>query len=78
MTNKQLQDEIIFYAFRYCLGRRTFAVSDMVEYLLNNWNDISKRVRDKITEEITTAIKRNEAGMDCDVRQWKKLLTKEL
>ena len=67
-------DHIIFYAFRYCLGRRTYAVSEMVSYLFNNWNNISKRVRDKITEEIANAIENKRAGMECDIKQWEKIL----
>ena len=28
--------EIVFYAFRYCLGRMTYAVSDFCEYATDN------------------------------------------
>lgn len=74
MNNKRIDDNIIFYAFRYCLGRKTYAVAEMVDYLLDNWNDISKNLRDKIKKEIANAIENKRVGMDCDIKDWQRLL----
>ena len=69
-------DDIIFFAFRYCLGRRTYAVSMMVDYLLENWSNLPKNIRDKIKKEIEGAIKNDEAGADYDIEKWRKILNK--
>lgn len=59
--------EILIYTFRYCLGRRTYAVNDCVEYLHSYWQEL-------IHKEINEAIDRNDAGADFDVRNWRKVL----
>jgi len=67
-------DEIIFFAFKYALGRRTGVASTVVDYLKENWKDISYRFRDLIVKEIKQAIKENMAGHDCDIEKWKEIL----
>ena len=67
-------ENIIFYAFRYALGRRTYAVGDVVECIKNNWTNLKKSTQEKIKKEIIIAIKRDEAGMECDKKQWQEIL----
>jgi len=71
-----MKENIILYAFRYCLGRQSYAVSEMVEYLLENWKNISEQTKEKIKHEIECAIRSNEAGANIDVKEWKKILSK--
>lgn len=66
-------EDIAFYAFRYALGRMTYAVKDVVDYLIENWNNVSIKNKELIIKEIDIAIKEGKAGMDCDVKQWQKL-----
>ena len=73
---KQINQNIVFYAFRYCLGRRTGAVDEMVGYLKEHWEDLDSRTQSQIKQEIKTAIDREEAGSHCDVKDWESLLTK--
>lgn len=73
-----LEHNIIFYAFRYALGRQTYAPSEVVGYLETYWQDIPTMIRHKIQEEIRQAIVRGEAGADIDVKTWKKVLDLEV
>lgn len=73
-----LESNIIFYAFRYALGRQTYAPSEVVGYLETYWQDIPTMTRHKIQEEIRQAIARGEAGADIDVTTWNKILALEV
>ena len=70
----KINSAIIFYAFRYALGRKTYVVSEVVDYLIENWKELSNTTQFLIQTEIRIAIERKEAGMNMDVKQWKKLL----
>ena len=61
-------EAIMFYAFRYALGRMTYATSDVRSYLENNWNELNINTRKLIHKEIKEAINN-------DVASWKKLLS---
>lgn len=61
-------------AFRYALGRQTYVVSDVVETIIRNWDELSSDVQHKIKIEIEEAISRDMAGHEMDVKQWKKVL----
>lgn len=69
-----LTEDILFLAFRYCLGRRTYVVHDMVETLIDKWEQLSDRYKFLIQKEIKQAIEDDMAGMDMDVAEWKKVL----
>lgn len=45
-------EDMVFYAFRYCLGRQTYCVSDCVENLKSIWNNLSVQTRELICQEI--------------------------
>jgi len=70
-------DEMILYAFRYCLGRSSYAVGICIEYLIDNWDKISKKNKALIHKEINQAIADNDAGWGCDIEAWKKILKLE-
>lgn len=71
MTKLNKEDiDILFFAFRYALGRRTAAVPMVADYMKNHWDDIDERTQRKIQEEIACAIDRDEAGDDCDQSAW--------
>ncbi|MDD2822821.1 MAG: hypothetical protein PHQ59_01945 [Candidatus Daviesbacteria bacterium] len=76
MTKLNKEDiDILFFAFRYALGRRTGAVSLVVDYLKNHWVEIDGHTQKQIQEEITQAIDRNEAGDNCDIENWLEIKT---
>jgi len=67
-------EEILFFCFRYFLGRKTIYVSIFVEELLKRWETLSLRNQGMIKREIKQAIKYNRAGMDMDIEEWEKIL----
>ena len=72
-----LNEEILFYAFRYALGRRSYAVSEVSDAIIENWDSLSNTYKDLIIEEINTAIKNKSAGMECDIKNWQRILLLE-
>jgi len=69
-----IDEDIVFYAFRYCLGRRTYAVSDCARYLHQHWHALRPRTQHLIHREIHEALERNAAGDVIDVRMWQDVL----
>jgi hypothetical protein len=72
-----LSEEILFYAFRYVLGRSTYAVHTVASALEDNWEDLEIDTRTLICKEIKTAIEENRAGMVVDMRMWQRLVRME-
>ena len=62
------------WAFRYALGRRTGAVTDVVDHLKMHWKKLEPFTQEQIKEEIQSAIDRWDAGQSCDVDSWKEIL----
>ncbi len=65
-------------AFRYALGRMTYAVSCVSNHLIENWDNFKPSEQEVIVREIKEAIKNNNIGMDCDKRQWERILLLEM
>ncbi len=70
----KFSSEILFYAFRYALGRKTYVVSDVINCLEQNWSKLDYQQKAEIQGEIQTAIDEQNAGMDMDIKQWQKIL----
>ncbi len=68
-------DILLFCAFRYALGRMTYIVSTAVELICKYIDALHPHTKLLMIKEITTAIAKGEAGWDCDVQEWKVLLT---
>jgi len=66
-----VDDGVLFCAFRYALGRMTYVVFEVCEAIKQNADHIQPKLRHKMVEEITEAIEKGAAGMDCDVEHWK-------
>jgi len=64
------QSELIFCAFRYCLGRMTYIVSQMCDYLVDHWTDIEPAYQKMIHKEIEEALELGRAGMEQDQDSW--------
>ncbi len=67
-------DLMVTAAHRYCLGRRTYIVSECVNWLISNWKRLEDHTKKLILEETQEAIDRDYAGESCDVREWNKIL----
>lgn len=72
-------------AFRYYLGRTTYAVSDFCELLIKNWPDLDVKTQELIKKELqeasikdseqrSTSYKWPALGHDCDKVEWDKVL----
>lgn len=77
-----VQSDIIFYAFRYALGRRSYSVSTVVNYIKNNMPLVHDRVKKVMIKEIQEAVAEQRAGDEfIDAPEWttlRKLLQEEL
>lgn len=66
----KVDEDILFYAFRYALGRATYAVSDVVEALILVEPKLSWRTKEQIANEIEKAHNEDNLGHDCDKELW--------
>lgn len=65
---------LILKSFRYCLGRKSMAVSECVEIIIEYWEVLSSAFKLIIYKEIQEAIDRGEAGMQEDIKEWDRIL----
>lgn len=69
-----VNEDILFYAFRYALGRETYAVKQVVNEIIIHWPTISQKLKVAVRTEIIRAIDTGNAGAVCDMENWKKIL----
>jgi hypothetical protein len=70
-----IDEDILFYAFRYALGRSTYAVADVVLAILRNWKDLSGDCKQLMKKEILEYRERNGlCGMQMDDDEWQKVV----
>ena len=71
-------------AVRYCLGRRTYIVSDCKEWLCEIWDKLPEKAKAIIQRDVEEAFQRDdearesgkghlELGHDCDRRSWEQV-----
>lgn len=73
LTNAEIES-LLFYAFRYTLGRKTYAVNDVATLLIKCSPILHSNTKNKILEEIQKAIRDGEAGQKCDVSDWESVM----
>ena len=66
-------ENMVMWAFRYALGRKTGAVLDVVEQLKIHWENLKPFTQKQIKQEISFAIKMKMAGDDCDIEKWNEI-----
>jgi hypothetical protein len=75
---------VFICTFRYALGRRSSAVSDCVDLLVEHWNNIPINMRNIIQHELEQAFVKDDEtrehgggykplGDDCDRWQWERV-----
>jgi len=69
-----LSEEILLYAFRYALGRMTYAVGIVSDTIITHWDEINPILQAIIHKEIREAINSLHAGMAMDIECWNKVL----
>lgn len=65
-----IDDGVLFSAFRYALGRRTYVVAETAKAIKMNVTRIQPKLRTKMIEEIEEAIRDGYAGMQMDIDEW--------
>lgn len=65
--------DILFFAFRYALGRRTFAPSIVARQIKQNIKEMPTNDLNTIDMEIMEAWVAGGLGDECDVRTWVNL-----
>jgi hypothetical protein len=66
-----IDDGVLFNAFRYSLGRRTYVVAETAKAIKMNVSRIQPKLRIKMIEEIEEAIRDGHAGMQMDIDEWR-------
>lgn len=75
MNNTELNN-LLYYSFRYALGRQTYAVQDVADLLIKHKNRLKNK--DKYIQAIKYAIEVGQAGsINIDVPIW-NAVAKEL
>ena len=70
---------ILIFALRYALGRKTSAVQRMVEWILEEWNRITPNDRDFIVKEIVEFENNyGSLGYDWQRELWYRIVNKHL
>lgn len=69
---------LLLNSFRYCLGRKTYAVSECVDMLVEYWRHLPLQWQAQIKTDISRAIADGNAGMEMDIAEWKKILKMNL
>jgi hypothetical protein len=67
--------QILLCAFRYSLGRMTYITGDCADWLTRYWHLIPAAWQEQIHGDILKAIEQGHAGHECDIRQWKRVLS---
>ena len=72
----KVDENILFYAFRYALGRRTYAVKDVTETLRRLWPQLTEKFRWAVQKEIREAgdCVGLSLGSKADAEEWLKIL----
>jgi len=71
---EEKQRELLIYAFRYTLGRATYAPHTIVEILKLRWGMLSDSDKRLFQSEIKEAIEHDNAGHYCDKKAWQSIL----
>lgn len=79
------EDSAAIWAFRYCLGRQTYAVGSCVDWLIDAWPLLDEHAKTIIARDLKEEIQRDDAfraagdsykplGWDCDRKEWVRLM----
>jgi len=65
---------ILIFAFRYAIGRMTYAPSILLEELKRNWNEFGPGTKKQIKDDIIRQKEIDGLGMGCDQKLWLEIL----
>lgn len=61
------QKSVIMSAFRYALGRKTYVVADVIDYIMEHIEDIDTVTKEIMVKEISET---TDLGMEMDIARW--------
>lgn len=67
-------EDVLFFAFRYALGRRTGAVTLLVAQIKRHWAKLRPATQVQIKEEIKNHEVHYSLGDQCDIDAWYEIL----
>jgi len=68
------QDILLFCAFRYALGRRSYVVGTIVDIIIANWEHMPTSRREMFQRDIREAIETDRCGSKYDIERWERIL----
>lgn len=71
-----MNDDILFFAFRYVLGRMSYSVKIVTDEILHSAEHIRPKLRKVMMKEIDEAYRENRLGMDMDAERWHRVRKK--
>ncbi len=74
MNDKWENHLMVLAAFRYCLGRQTYIVSECIDWLISIWDEVRRIPKNLIIGEIMDALEGDCAGDPCDGKSWRAFL----
>ena len=66
----EVEPIILFWAFRYALGRRSYAVKMVADVMIEHRKDFDTTMNALIRAEIDEAVSKGYAGDSFDVQTW--------
>ena len=69
-----INENILVFAFRYALGRKTTAPGIVADVLIERWNDLKPHTQIQVQREIGSAMAMGEAGSSIDLDTWQAVL----
>ena len=69
-----INENILVFAFRYALGRRSTAPGIVADVLINRWNELKPHTQIQVQREIGSAMAMGEAGGSIDLDTWQRVL----
>ena len=67
------EESVLFYAFRYALGRTTYAPEVVAEEVMRRITEMRPESKLQMRHEISLAIQLGQAGHKCEVKTWRAL-----
>ena len=65
-----VQPVMLMYAFRYALGRQSYAVGDVADTLIRYYDELRPDWREQIMRDIEVAVREGRAGGRMEVETW--------
>lgn len=69
-----VSEDVLFWAFRYTLGRMTYSVQDVTTAITMNIANLTDKTARQMLKELHEAWGNNALGMEMDKEEWLKVI----